>query len=125
MADFYHMTDAELLAYSEAQGPNDGAVFDFINECAKRFLVGVKTRNDKFLALKPGDAIYYADFDSGAVEKGMLTNVYFSEGRVDSFGVEFADDDWDLFDGSGLGEHYFTTEEDARTALTVGKKNFT
>ena len=88
-------------------------------EIGRRFYNLHELRESRYRNLKPGDPIWYADIDNGIIEKGVLDSIYFNDGVVTSFFVEF-EDDGDLFDGSGLGTHYFDNEEDAKDALMKG-----
>ena len=87
----------------------------FCPMCGRRF-------NSNYLDLTSGDNIYYADFETGIVEHGTIETVTFNDGVVDSFSVTFDDGSFDVFDGSGLGKHYFTNKQEAQNILTRGEQ---
>lgn len=88
-------------------------------EIGRRFYNAHEIRKNRYRDLKPGDHIWYADVDKGVLEKGTLESIYFDHGKVSSFCVKF-ESDGDVFDGSGLGTHYFDNEEEAKDALLNG-----
>ena len=75
-----------------------------------------------FLDIKEGDDIYYADLDNNEVEHGKIFSVAITDGMVLSFCVDFDCGDFDEFNGSALGVHYFLTEEDAKNAIERSSK---
>lgn len=77
------------------------------------------TNTEDYAALKMGDPIYYLDSDSGEIEKGHVHGVYFKNGRITTISVNF-EDDFDEFDGKGLGTSLFRSEEAARAFWQKG-----
>ena len=88
-------------------------------EMARRFYN--ITNTDDYASIKMGDDIYYLDSDSGAIEKGSVHGVYFENGKVETISVNF-EDDFDEFDGVGLGRCLFRSEEAARAFWQKGSK---
>jgi hypothetical protein len=72
-----------------------------------------------YLNLRHGDDIWYANEDDNIVEHGTIHHVAIKNGKVDSFSVNFDCGDFDEFDGSGLGVHYFMHKVDAEEALAT------
>lgn len=71
--------------------------------------------------IKKGDKIWYVDFDTGEIEEGEIFSVYFKDGYIDSFSVDFKETgDFDEFIGDSIGKHFFTSEEMAKAALING-----
>lgn len=72
------------------------------------------------LTIKKGDAIWYLDDDSGEIEEGIVNTVYYKNGKVDSFSVDFKDSgDFDEFYGDALGDCFFTSMESAEAAWAI------
>lgn len=68
--------------------------------------------------LSPNDVIWYADDDTGKIEKAVVQNVQYKDGKLDSFSAEFPDsNDFDEFLGSALGTCFFRTEAQAKLRL--------
>jgi hypothetical protein len=86
-------------------------------EMARRFYN--ITNTDDYASIKMGDDIYYLDSDSGAIEKGSVHGVYFENGKVKTISVNF-EDDFDEFNGVGLGRCLFRSEEAARAFWQQG-----
>lgn len=63
-----------------------------------------------------GDDIWYVDAEMNEIEKGTVDLVTYKNGKIDTIGVLF-EDDFDEFDGSGLGHCLFATESAAKNAL--------
>lgn len=80
-------------------------------EMARRFYN--ITNNEDYASMKIGDPIFYLDSDNGEIEKGSVHGIYFKNGKVDTVSVDFQDD-FDEFDGDGLGRSLFRTEDAAR-----------
>mgnify|MGYP000788093053 CR=1 FL=1 len=72
--------------------------------------------------LKNGQEIWYVDFDDGLLEKGMVCNSYYQDGRLESFAVEFENGDFDEFLGRSYGNTFFSSKEAAESALLCGGK---
>lgn len=88
-------------------------------EMARRFYN--ITNNDEYTSLKMGDPIYYLNSDSGEIEAGTIHGVYFKDGTVETISVNF-EDDFDEFDGSGLGRSLFRSREAAKAFWQRGCK---
>ena len=86
-------------------------------EMARRFYN--ITNNEDYASISIGDPIYYLDSDSGEVEAGTVHGVYFKNGTVETISVNF-EDDFDEFDGSGLGRSLFRSKEAARAFWQKG-----
>lgn len=58
------------------------------------------------IKLKEEDRVYYTEHpeDESDREYGTVSSVYYTYGELDAFGVEFDNDDFDEFNGEGLGE---------------------
>ena len=80
-------------------------------------MCGRKFVDAKYLNLKKGDDIYYADKENNKVEHGKIFSIYIKDGKVDTFSIDFDCGDFDEFSGGGLGVHYFTSKNDAEKAL--------
>lgn len=80
-------------------------------EMARRFYN--ITNNEDYSSMKIGDPIFYLDSDNGEIEEGSVHGIYFKNGKVDTVSVDFQDD-FDEFDGDGLGRSLFRTEDAAR-----------
>lgn len=73
--------------------------------------------------IKKGDKIWYVDFDTGEIEEGKVFSVYYKDGYIDSFSVDFKETgDFDEFIGASMGKYFFTSEEIAKAALINGGK---
>ena len=93
---------------------NDHEICFQVDRCPKcgRLFKGVN-----YLNLRHGDDIWYADEDEGIIEHGTIDTVTIKNNKIDSFSVTFDNGDFDVFDGSGLGVHYFMHKIDAENAL--------
>ena len=73
--------------------------------------------------LSPNDVIWYADDDTGKIEKAVVQNVQYKDGKLDVFSAEFPDsDDFDEFFGSALGSCFFRSETQAKLAISHANK---
>lgn len=86
-------------------------------EMARRFYNITST--DDYASLKMGDPIFYLDSESGEVEAGTVHGVYFKNGNIETVSINF-ENDFDEFDGSGLGRSLFRSEEAARAFWQKG-----
>ena len=77
-----------------------------------------------YLNLRRGDDIWYANEEEHVVEHGIIHHVLIKNGKVDTFSVNFDNGDFDEFDGSGLGKHYFMHKVDAEEALVRPVEEF-
>lgn len=72
--------------------------------------------------LTKGMRIWYVDQNTGEIEEGEVFSVYYKDGKLDSFCVNFIpSDDFDEFDGSKWGDCFFSSAEKAKAALLKGK----
>ena len=78
---------------------------------------GFMFKGISYLNLRKGDDIWYADEEENFVEHGVIDSVLIKGDKVESFAVIFDDGDFDVFDGSGLGKHYFMEKQSAEDAL--------
>ena len=86
-------------------------------EMARRFYN--ITNSDDYTSIQIGDPIYYLDSDSGEIEPGTVHGVYFKNGKVETISVNF-ENDFDEFDGDGLGRSLFRSQEAARAFWQKG-----
>lgn len=88
-------------------------------EASRRFynLIEIKA---KYTDLKVGTKVWYVDFETGEIETGTISSVYFKEGKLDSFSVDFDCGDFDEFFGKAIGKEFFLSEDDACAALRNG-----
>ena len=86
-------------------------------EMARRFYN--ITSMDDYASLKTGDDIYYLDSDSGEIEKGSVHSIHLQNHQVDTIGVNFGND-FDVFDGAGLGRSLFRSAEAAKAFWQQG-----
>lgn len=77
-----------------------------------------------YLNLRKGDDIWYADEEENIVEHGIVDSVLIKDEKVESFAVNFDNGDFDVFNGSGLGVHYFMDEMSAKDALARPQQDF-
>ena len=67
--------------------------------------------------LTPGTTLWYADEDTGSVERAIVCTVQYKDDKLYSFSAEFPDsDDFDEFVGSALGSCFFRSEAQAKIA---------
>lgn len=65
-----------------------------------------------------GDELWYADAETGSVERAIVYSVSYRDGKLDSFSADFPDSgDFDEFFGSALGHCFFRSEADARNSI--------
>lgn len=70
------------------------------------------------MMLTVGTILWYADEESGNIERGIVNTVNYKEGNLDSFGVDFPDsNDFDVFAGSALGTCFFPSEAQAKKKI--------
>ena len=80
----------------------------------------MKREKQRSEMLKTGATVYYLD-DDGEIKQGVVTDVYYNKGKLESFGVEFPEsDDFDEFWGSAWGDCFFGSEEEALDKLREG-----
>ena len=79
-------------------------------------IIATIEETEDYLSLKKGDPIYYVDPEEGIIEEGTIYSVHIKNNRVDVFSVDFKDD-FDEFDGKGLGVHFFRDKSRAEDAL--------
>lgn len=109
-----YMSDKKLAEAYNADPQNP----EHLQEIVNRWLRYV---NSSLLVLKPDDDIFYADFENGGIEHGHVVLPAYVEGELDSFSVEWDNNDFDEYDGRSLGTYYYTTEQAAREALLMGE----
>ena len=68
------------------------------------------TATEDYTTLKKGDPIYYVDDEEHFVEEGVIFGVERSDGKIESFAVDFKDD-FDEFNGKALGVCFFRSKE--------------
>jgi hypothetical protein len=85
-----------------------------VDRCPKcgRLFKGVN-----YLNLRRGDDIWYADKEENCVEHGKIHSICIKDDKVESFSVDFDCEDFDEFDGKGLGVYFFMHKIDAEDAL--------
>ena len=111
--------DSQNNAFIDSAGEmlvtaNDRTIRFKVKHCP---MCGRRFADERFLNLKKGDDIYYADRDNNQIEHGKIFSVKIGETGVSSFTVDFDCGDFDEFNGGALGVHYFLNEKDAREAL--------
>lgn len=68
--------------------------------------------------LTKGTRIWYVDQNTGEIEEGEVFSVYYKDGKLDSFSVNFVQSgDFDEFVGSAWGDCFFGNPEQAKAAL--------
>lgn len=71
--------------------------------------------------LTKGTPIWYVDQNTGEIEEGEVFSVYYKDGKLDSFSVDFVQSgDFDEFVGSAWGDCFFGNPEQAKAALLKG-----
>jgi hypothetical protein len=116
-AIFYH--DKYDCAFID----NDGTMRVYVDGEETKFKVdrcpmcGRLFKGINYLNLRSGDDIWYANEDENIVEHGTIHHVSIKNGKIETFSVNFDCGDFDEFDGSGLGVHYFMYKVDAEEAL--------
>ena len=91
---------------------------DYCPMCGRRFGKG-----EDYLSMDTNDDIWYTDYENGTVEHGIISLIDYKEGKVDSFSVIWDGGDFDIYDGSGLGRHYFIKQSNALRELHEQKYN--
>lgn len=109
-----YMPDKKLCEAYNADPQNP----KYLQEIVNRWLRYV---NFSSLVLKPNDDIFYVDFDNGGIEHGHVVLPAYVEGKLDSFSVEWDNDDFNVYSGHSLGTYYHLTEQAAREALLLGE----
>lgn len=94
---------------------------DSLDECKKCWDEWVGPNEEDYTALRVGSPIWYVSFENGMIETGSIATIYFKDGRVDTFSVDFDVESFDEFLGTGLGTHFFMSEAAANDALVKGK----
>lgn len=86
--------------------------------CTKEFVVMVANKIKKeIIPLSQGDSVWYANFETGEIEKGSVVSVRYKNGELDCFSVDFIEsEDFDEFDGKA----FFALWEAAELALSMG-----
>lgn len=73
--------------------------------------------------VEAGMPIWYVDFASGYLERGVVFNAQYKDGKLDSVSVTFdVNGDFDEFAGDAYGECLFSSEESAKEALVRGER---
>ena len=85
-------------------------------EASRRFYNLIEAKA-KYTDLKVGAKVWYVDFETGEIETGTLSGVYFKDGKLDSFSVDFDCGDFDEFLGKAMGKDFFLSGDDACAAL--------
>lgn len=71
--------------------------------------------------IQKGCQVWYVDFESGEIEEGGVCSVYYKNGHLESFSVEFKEvGDFDEFLGNAIGDCFFMSKEMAEQALVNG-----
>ena len=74
--------------------------------------------------IKKGTPVWYVDFESGHIERGVVFSVQYKDQKVDSFSVDFEETgDFDEFYGDAIGHCFFLSEEMAKAELVRGIKD--
>lgn len=74
--------------------------------------------------IKKGMPVWYVDFESGHIERGVVFSVQYKDQKVDSFSVDFEETgDFDEFYGDAIGHCFFLSEEMAKAELVRGIKD--
>lgn len=86
--------------------------------CGRRFDI-----KEDYLSIGANDDIWYADYENGTVEHGIISSIDYKGGKVDCFSVTWDEGDFDVYDGFGLGRHYFIKQSNALQELREQKHN--
>ena len=75
--------------------------------------------------IQKGTPVWYVDFESGRIERGVVFSVQYKDQKVDSFSVDFEETgDFDEFYGDAIGHCFFLSEEMAKAELVRGIKDY-
>lgn len=69
------------------------------------------------IKIKPGDKVWYIDFDAGKMEPMDVESININQREIISFCVKNNDGYDTEFDGKDIGFSFFTTKEDAVVAM--------
>lgn len=114
-------TDAELCQMHCQMASVDTDNIDLLKEIAFRFVQRVEASR-LFERIRHGVDIWYVDFEDRSIEHGTVENVEFRGAMVNSFSVNFDNDDFDEFYGSSLGRSFFLDITEAQYALASREK---
>lgn len=68
--------------------------------------------------IRVGTHLWYVNKDTGEIEEAVVETVSYKNGALDSFGAQFANDDFDVFEGSAVDSCFFRSEQRAVQALS-------
>lgn len=89
---------------------------DCLQEITKRFVTYVDTK-EQYDLIHDGVECWYWDKDYGEPSHGKILGVNWKDGKIDSFGVEFDEDDFDEFSYEALGFSVFLSEQSLYQAM--------
>ena len=67
--------------------------------------------------IRVGTPLWYVDEETGNIEKAIVETVNYKDGVLDSFGAEFDNGDFDVFEGSAIDDCFFRSEQQAIQSL--------
>lgn len=94
---------------------------EVLKECAISQLDMGIVANKDYSYLQSGNPVWYVNFEESKIEKGTISGIYFKDGNVDSFSVDFENGDFDEFYGESIGKRFFLTKEAADEAFVKGE----
>lgn len=113
-----------LREYAENAWPGfDGRVADDLKTAADAIEALCGPCKEDYTKLRAGDPIWCVNFEVGEIEPGTISSIYFKNGTVDYFSVDFACGDFDEFIGGALGASFFMYKQNASAALIQGESD--
>lgn len=109
-AEINVIKELKLIDHSISMRLTESIIMD---EIVRRFVLG-HNGFDKKPSLSVGQELWYTDENTPIPEGGIVHSISLNnEGVVQSFSVDFYNEDFDEFNGSAYLTYFFNTKEDA------------
>lgn len=107
----------KLIDEQNNQTPGNGIVnasLVLLQEISARWIADTELSE---AVIRVGTPLWYVDEETGNIEKAIVETVNYKDGVLDSFGAEFDNGDFDVFEGSAIDDCFFRSEQQAIQSL--------
>ena len=80
----------------------------------------IEEKNNRNKMPKVGMTVYYSDKDTGQIDQGIISTVYYKNDKLDIFTIDFDCGDFDEFLGEAWNDCVFNSMESALDSLRKG-----